>query len=100
MDTWILQMCRAKYRNKVIAWGLTAALGVAIAFFNTRYIANFVRGPFNIGAAELARMGDVTTAPHYFVRIAGTKAMDTGLQEVSVESQNGVETGRNVTANY
>ncbi len=100
MDTWILQMCRAKYRNQVIAWGLTAALGVAIAFLNTRYIANFLRGPFDVGAAELAQLGDVTTAPHYFVKVAGTKAMDTGLQEVSVETESGVEKGRTVTANY
>ena len=60
MDTWILQMCRAKYRNQVVAWGLTAALGLAIAFANTRYIGNFVRGPFNVGAAELEQLGDVT----------------------------------------
>lgn len=100
MDTWILQMCRAKYRNQVIAWGLTAALGLAIAFANTRYIGNFLRGPFNIGAAELAQVGDVTTTPHYFVKVAGTKAMDTGLQEVSVESENGVEKSRTVTSNY
>ncbi len=100
MDTWILQMCRAKYRNQVIAWGLTAALGVAIAFVNTRYIANFLRGPFDVGAAELAQLGDVTTAPHYFVKVAGTKALATGLQEVSVETESGVEKSRTVTANY
>jgi hypothetical protein len=93
-------MCRAKYRNQVIAWGLTAALGVTIAFLNTRYIANFLRGPFDVGAAELALIGDVTTAPHYFVKVAGTKAMDTGLQEVSVETESGVEKSRTVTSNY
>jgi len=93
-------MCRAKYRNQVIAWGLTAALAIAIGFANTRYVGNFVRGPFNIGAADLAQVGDVTTTPHYFVKVAGTKAMDTGLQEVSVETENGVEKSRSVTANY
>src|SRR5258708_13017185 len=87
MDTWILQMCRAKYRNQVIAWGRTAALGVAIAFVNTRYIANFLRGPFDVGAAELAQLGDVTTAPHYFVKFAGTKALATGLHEPTVDTQ-------------
>ena len=100
MDTWILQMCRAKYRNQVTAWALTAALAIAIGLANTRYIGNFLRGPFNIGAADLAQVGDVTTTPHYFVKVAGTKAMDTGLQEVSVETENGVEKSRNVTANY
>src|SRR5258708_38423012 len=100
MDTWILQMSRAKYRNQVIAWGPTAALGVAIAFVNTRSIANFLRGPFYVGAAELAQLGDVTTAPNYFVKVAGTKALATGLQEVSVETESGVEKSRTVTANY
>ena len=100
MDTWILQMCRAKYRNQVIAWGLTAGLGLLIAFGNTRYIANFVRGPFDISGAELAQLGDVTTAPHYFVRVAGTKATDLGLQEVSVETENGVEKSRTVTSTF
>lgn len=100
MDTWILRMCRAKYRNQLIAWGLTTALGVAVAFANTRYIGNFLRGPFNAGAAELERLGDATTAPHYFVKVAGTKAMDTGLQEVTTQTEAGVEKSRRVTANY
>src|SRR5258708_40007355 len=100
MDSWIVEMWRAKYRKQVIAWGLTAALGVAIAFVNSRYIANFLRGPFDVGAAELAQLGDVTTAPHYFVKVAGTKALATGLQEVSVETESGVEKSRTVTANY
>ncbi len=100
MDTWILQMCRAKYRNQVIAWGLTAALGIAIAFGNTRYIGNFLRGPFDAGAAELAQIGDASSAPHYFVKVAGSKATDMGLQEVSVETENGVEKSRTVTSTF
>jgi len=100
MDTWILQMCRAKYRNQVIAWGLTAALGIAIAFGNTRYIGNFLRGPFDAGAADLAQIGDAATAPHYFVKVAGSKATDMGLQEVSVETENGVEKSRTVTSTF
>ncbi len=100
MDTWILQMCRAKYRSQVIAWGLTAALGIAIAFGNTRYIGNFLRGPFDAGAAELAQIGDAATAPHYFVKVAGSKATDMGLQEVSVETENGVEKSRTVTSTF
>src|SRR5258706_7843932 len=100
MDCWILQMCRAKYRTKVIAGGLTAALGLAIAFLNTRYIGNFLRGPFNVGAADLAQIGDAATAPHYFVKVAGSKATDMGLQEVSVETENGVEKSRTVTSTF
>jgi hypothetical protein len=100
MDTWILQMCRAKYRNQVVAWGLTVGLCVLIGFANRRYIGNFVRGPFTMSAAELEQVGDVSAAPHYFVKVAGSRAMETGLQEVSVETQNGVETSRNVTGNY
>jgi hypothetical protein len=100
MDTWILQMLRRKYRNQLIAWGLVTAVGVAIALANTRYIGNFVRGPFAMGASDLAQVSDASAAPHYFVAVAGSRAIDTGLQEVSVETENGVETSRNVTSNY
>lgn len=100
MDTWILQMLRRKYRNQLVAWGLVIAVGVLIAFVNTRYIGNFVRGPFTMGASDLAQVGDASTAPHYFVKVAGSRAMDTGLQEVAVTTEDGVEKSRKVTSNY
>jgi len=71
-----------------------------IAFGNTRYIGNFLRGRSNAGAADLAQIGDAATAPHYFVKVAGSKATDMGLQEVSVETENGVEKSRTVTSTF
>jgi hypothetical protein len=100
MDTWILQMLRRKYRNQLVVWGLVIAVGVLIVFLNTRYIDNFVRGPFTMGASELAQVGDASTAPHFFVKVAGSRAMDTGLQEVTQETENDVVTSRKVTSNY
>ena len=100
METWISQMCGRKYRNQLVAWGLITAVGVLIGAANTRYIGNFVRGPFAVAAADLAQVSDASAAPRYFVKVAGTRAIDTGLQEVSVETENGVETKRTVTGNY
>jgi len=62
MDTWILQMCRAKVPQPGHRLGPDRRSGDAIAFGNTRYIGNFLRGPFDAGAADLAQIG--TPPPH------------------------------------
>lgn len=100
MDTWILRMIRRAYTRQLAAWGVLTLAGILVALGNARYIENFARGPFAVTAADLEREGDVTAAPRYFVRVHGDTVIDTGLQEITVKTENGAEVGRSVSAGY
>ena len=70
------------------------------ALSQSRYIKNFVSGPFDFGQPELDAIGDVSTTPRYFVKVAGSKAIETGIQQITTRKRAGVETGRSVSAAY
>jgi hypothetical protein len=65
-----------------------------------RYIKNFVGGPFDFGEPELDASGDVSTTPRYFVKVTGSKAIETGIQQITTRKRAGVETGRSVSAGF
>jgi hypothetical protein len=65
-----------------------------------RYITNFLMGPYTVDAADLESISDASRAPRYFVQVAGSKAIDTGIQEITTEKRGGVETSRTVSAAY
>jgi Family of unknown function (DUF6709) len=100
MDTWVHQQLRAMYRRRVIAWCFVLGCAVLFAVAQSRYIKNFASGPFEVGQAELDAIGDVSTAPHYFVSATGSKAIETGIQQITTRKRYGVETGRSVSAAY
>jgi hypothetical protein len=100
MDTWILQSIRARSTRRVAVWAGALALVGLFAFAQSRYVLNFLGGPYDLAAAELDSIGFVSEAPRYFARVTGSEALDTGIQEITVTTQNGVETGRSVSANY
>lgn len=70
------------------------------ALSQSRYIKNFVSGPFDFGQPELDAIGDVSTTPRYFVKVTGSKAIETGIQQITTRKRAGVETGRSVSAAY
>ncbi len=100
MDTWVHQQLRATYRRRVIAWCFVLACAVLFAVAQSRYITNFVSGPFDVGQPELDAIGDVSTEPRYFVRVTGSKAIETGIQQITTRKHAGVETSRSVSAAY
>jgi len=100
MDTWVHQRIRATYRLRTIAWCLIAGAAVLFAASQHRYISNFLNGPFDFGQAELDAIEDVAATPRYFVRVTGSRALDTGIQQISKRKRSGVETGGSVTASY
>jgi len=73
---------------------------VLFALSQSRYIKNFVSGPFDFGQPELDAIGDVSTTPRYFVKVTGPKAIETGIQQITTRKRAGVETGRSVSAAY
>lgn len=100
MDTWVHQMIRTRSRRRVAAWGLVLACAVAFLISEHRYIRNFLLGPFPLAQADLDAIDDVEAAPRYFVRVTGSKAIDTGLQQITTRMRKGVETGGSVSASY
>jgi hypothetical protein len=73
---------------------------LSFAGANTRYITNFMNGPYAMSGEDLREVIAPEFSPRYYVRISGTKTVDTGLQEFRVEKKGGREVSRSVSANY
>ena len=99
-DNWVLQQIRRAYRNRLMWWGIVLACLLFFVLSQYRYITNFFQGPFTLGKAELDAITDASTAPRYFARVTGSKAIDTGIRQISVRKRHGVETGRSVTGEF
>ena len=100
MDTWVHEMVRTRSRRRVAAWGFVLACAVAFVLSQHRYVSNFLMGPFIVTGADLDSIKDVSTAPRYFVSVTGSRAIDTGIQEITSRKRGGVETSRSVSAIY
>jgi len=100
METWLLKKIRAASWRRVIAWGVCLVAGLLLVTSDRRYIDNFLHGPYTLGRAQLDAIADVTTTPHYFARVSGTRVIDTGLREYSVSSSAGVEKSRTESGAY
>ncbi len=83
METWIVKKIGAASWRRVVAWGVTLVAGLLLVTSDRRYIDNFLHGPYTLGAAELNAITDVTTTPHYFARVSGSRVIDTELREYS-----------------
>ena len=99
MDTWVHQRIRTICRRRVVAWCLVAGSALLFALGQHRYISNFIRGPFDVRQAELDTTEDVSAAPRYFVRVTGSRLIDTGIQRITTKKRAGVES-RSVSATY
>ena len=100
MDTWVHEMVRTRSRRRVAAWGFVLACTVAFVLSQHRYVSNFLMGPFTVTGADLDSIKDVSTTPRYFVTVTGSRAIDTGIQEITSRKRGGVETSRSVSAIY
>jgi hypothetical protein len=99
-DNWVLQQIRKAYLNRLIGWSVVLACLLLFILWQHRYIANFVQGPFTLGRAELDSITDVSATPRYFARVSGSKAIDTGIRQITVRKRHGVETGRSVSGEF
>jgi hypothetical protein len=100
MDTWITKMVRNRCVRRVVAWAAALACVVLFAFAQSRYVKNFLMGPYQMGPDELDKIDDASEAPRYFATVIGSKAMDTGIQEITIRKRGSVESGRSVSARY
>jgi hypothetical protein len=100
MDTWILRMCRRSCVRQLAVWVAAAVFGILLVAANTRYFTNFWQGPFPMGASELSQVTDATRSPKYFVQVAGSRAIPTGIEQVTVTRRGGAEVSRRVSAEF
>src|SRR4051812_24313252 len=94
MQTWVVEMVRRRSMRRLSAWLLTAATVLLLMLSQQRYVRNFVSGPYVLAAADLDAVTDVRNTPRVFVNIAGSRAIDTGLQQITIQKNHGVETSR------
>ncbi len=100
MEPWIIRQCRLTCQRQVAAWAVILLAGLCFVGYNARYVRNFFLGPFQLSANDLAQISDADKAPRYFVSVAGGKVAETGVQEFTTESENGVEKSRYVSATF
>ena len=100
MDGWIVNRIRATSLRRVIVWSLVLVGGVLLATSDHRYIANFLRGPYQLAQADLDSIRDVMQTPRYYARVAGDRVIDTGIRQYTIHTQNGVETSREESGAY
>jgi len=93
-------MSRQRARRQTLAWALTFLSGIIFVCINSRYVTNFIAGPYTLQPNALAQITDADTTPDYFVSVIGEKALDTGIQEVETTTNNGVKEGSRITAGY
>lgn len=100
MDNWITQRVRSACARQLVAWAFPVAVLVLLVASNGAYVRGFLRGPRVVSDSDLARTNSPDGSASYYVRVTGTRSVNTGLQEVSVETQSGSEVSRKVSAAY
>jgi hypothetical protein len=100
METWIVKRIRETSRYQIIAWSLATAALLLWGISEQRYVNNFLFGPFEVGDTELKSIRAAADADHYFVKVTGSKVLETGIQNISISKEAGVETSRKVSGAY
>ncbi|MGA9751573.1 MAG: DUF6709 family protein [Acidobacteriota bacterium] len=100
METWVTAECRKRYARIVGLWRLIALAALIFAAANYRYIVNFTNGPYPMSEQDLISATKGSSPARYFVRVKGTHLIDTGVQEITVTKDHGVEQSRKVTGRF
>ena len=100
METWLIRMCRRSAARQLQVWGLIVVAVIVVVALNWRYAMSFVEGPHSETAESLGKIANTASPPHDLVSIAGSQLGDTGIQETTTETENGVQTNRYVSAEY
>jgi Family of unknown function (DUF6709) len=89
MALWVENETRRANRNLLLCNGLIAAVMVLILAANYRYCANFLLGCQPVANAELAGITSPDQRWRNFVTVTGTKAVNSGYQDIVKHMQNG-----------
>jgi len=100
MESWLVRMVRNRAGRQLAAWALVLGVMGLVAWGQGWYLRDFVTGPHPMDEAALAAVASPEMAPHRYARVSGSQAIDLGLQQITVRTRNGVEVGREVSAEY
>ena len=100
MLNWLERMCLAAANRRIALGVITTFAGLLIVAGNYRYAWNFLAGPFSTAADELDKVSDPDRAEDFFIRVTGSKIVDTGIQQVTTTTNNGAKESERVTAEY
>src|SRR5215467_5559325 len=100
MHNWLERMCLGAANRRIAFWVITTAAAIVIAGANYKYARNFFAGPFATSAAELDQVSNADQANNFFIRVTGTKTLDTGIKQIETTTRNGVKESERVTAGY
>ena len=100
MDNWITQKVRSACVRQLVAWAMPVAILILVVATNGAYVRGFFKGPRVVTASDLEGMQLPDGSASFYVRTTGSRSVSTGLRQITVETQNGVETSRHVSAEY
>jgi hypothetical protein len=100
MENWIAQNTRRRCFRRLLAWGFASLCIISLGVWQQRYVINFVQGPYSLGPLDIASITNIDEEQHYFATVTGSKAVDTGLQHITIRKRSGVETGRDISTYY
>lgn len=98
--TWLEKQVR---KSQLLQIGLClAAVAAVIGLLaaSHRFYQNYFAGPFDIPPAELAATTRADALPRYWVRVTPRQLVDSGVDNITVRTRRGRETGRSVTGHY
>jgi hypothetical protein len=102
MLTWLERMCLRSCNRRIAFWATVILASLITVIANHRYAEDFFRGPFSTSAETLEAISNAEEAEHSFVRVTGSKTLDTGIQEITSTTRNGVKVqgSERVSAGY
>jgi hypothetical protein len=100
MESWIRKACRRRAYSQLAVWILLTVGGIAAVVGTWQYWTNFFEGPYTINDVSLSKIHKPESDPHEFVRVTGAKIVDSGVQEITTETSNGVKEKSYASAGY
>jgi hypothetical protein len=97
---WLLAEASRTSRNRILLAALGVAAVIGLLGYNTKYLAEYFRGPAEVVPADLERAASAEAMPRRWVRVQVAAIEDTGITEVTVRTKRGVERSRSVSASY
>jgi hypothetical protein len=100
MPNWLERMCQRATNHRIAFWMIVTFAALLVVVANHRYAKNFITGPFSTSSEQLDAVSDVEQAESYYVRVIGSKTIDTGIQQITTTTRNGVKESERVSAGY
>jgi hypothetical protein len=100
MQNWLERMCVNAANRTIAFWALLTLLALLTVGVNSRYVNNFMRGPFPTTPEQLDAISDAGRADRFYIRVNGSRTIDTGIQQITTTTRDGVKESGRVTAGY